>query len=144
MNVEFTDRYGGHHPSWLRMCHGHCEGLSVYPVYDRDSDERTSRDRADPTHGPTEVERRAVQQQIATHGRQDDGWYFIRCEACSGSGRVPWHITVMRIPRWIDRGLRFCWQMRPSSGHHPQEWSWWRKAWVVFYCAFLCDLGYKP
>ena len=32
MQVEFTDRYGGHAPSWLRGCHGDCEAMGWVPL----------------------------------------------------------------------------------------------------------------
>lgn len=31
MNVEFTDRYDGEPPSWLRSCHGECEATGWVP-----------------------------------------------------------------------------------------------------------------
>lgn len=31
MQIEFTDRYGGNPPSWLRGCHGPCEAMGYYP-----------------------------------------------------------------------------------------------------------------
>lgn len=30
-SIEFTDRYGGRAPSWLRSCHGDCEATGVVP-----------------------------------------------------------------------------------------------------------------
>jgi len=31
MDVEYTDRYGGHAPKWLTACHGPCEALGWLP-----------------------------------------------------------------------------------------------------------------
>ena len=32
MAIEFTDRYGGNPPSWLRGCHDDCEAMGYVPV----------------------------------------------------------------------------------------------------------------
>lgn len=92
-DVEFTDRYGGNIPSWLRGCHGDCEAMGVVPVKRGDSREPwatlwAQAERAEPS---------------------DDGWHFVRCPSCHGSGRVSWFMSVLRIPRWLYRASRMAW-----------------------------------
>jgi hypothetical protein len=130
MSVEFTNRYGGRPPSWLLSCHGPCEAMGFYPV------------RAD-DHQLTAVETSQIAHRIAEGRVEDDGWYFLRCPACRGTGRVSWLVTVGRVPRWTWRGLRFMWDCRRSEWHPPQ-WGIARRVWTLFKVAFLCDLGVRP
>ena len=114
MNIEFTDRYSGHPPSWLRFCRGQCEGMGWYP------------------------------ERIATTGIVDDDYGFVKCPICHGTGRCSWTQTMLRIPQWIGRGIGWCWSCGPSStmwSGHPA--SYLRRAWLTFKIAFLCDLGCK-
>ncbi len=74
---EFTDRYGGQPgPDPATMCQGPCEGLGVYPQSINSLDDASAHERA-------EVAR------VLAGGQQDlsDGYAFIRCEACGGTGR---------------------------------------------------------
>lgn len=145
MNVEFTSRYGSRPPSRLRTCHGHCEGLGCYPVYHEASATKTPPDGCRPTDSRlTAYQDRQVQRAILEGRPQADGWYFIRCAACGGSGRVSWFVTLTRVPQWLYRGARCCWEFRPSSGVHLPEWGWWYRCWIAFKIAFLCDLGVRP
>ncbi len=139
LNVEFTDRYDGQLPSWLRLCR-HCEGMGAYPVKVLNGDWRGGFHREE----LTSYQSNAVHRWIETHGAEADDWYFIRCEMCHGTRHISWGVTLTRIPRWIWRGGVFMWDMRPSRAVHPPEWSWGRKVWTVFKCAFLCDLGVRP
>lgn len=84
-----------------------------------------------------------VKARIDAGQRQADGLYFLRCPECHGSGRVSWWVTLARIPLWIVRGVRTCWELRPSQPMHCPEWSWGRRAWIAFKVAFLCDLGWR-
>ena len=79
--IEFTDRYGGNPPSWLRGCFGECEATGIYP-----EPKTRGKDGTIP---------------IGTE------WEFITCKRCNGSGRCSWFETVARIPKWIVRGIRF-------------------------------------
>lgn len=145
----FTDRYGGRPPSWLRGCFGECEATGYYPVKAHPADPPKPEDvvtsYADvAVHKLTERELLVVKGRIARGERQPDGWYFLLCPKCGGTGRVPWLVTLARIPRWLWRGVRNMWEFRPSSaiwtGHHT---SWWRRAWLGFKVSFLCDLGWR-
>ena len=133
MNIEFTDRYGGNVPSWLRGCFGPCEAMGFYPVNDPEL-----------TVEPTDYERSQINERIAAGKIEPDGWYFIKCPECHGSGRCSWFTTIKRIPKWIWRGVYSFWQFRPSSpmwqGH---SFGTMRRWWVSFKVAFLADLGVR-
>lgn len=125
--IEFTDRYGGRTPSWLRGCHGPCEAMGCYPQHEGDAS-MTAHERA-------EVAR--LRAECPT----EDGWYFVRCPECDGSGRVSLARTLARIPRWLWRAARHFWEFRPSApvwqGH---SFGWARRLWVAFDVTVLCDL----
>lgn len=78
-DIEFTDRYGGGpYPDPKTMCTGQCEGLGFYPQQINSLDDASEYERA-------EVAR------VLSEGTQDtsDGWAFIRCEICGGTGKKP-------------------------------------------------------
>lgn len=78
MEHEFTDRYGGGpYPDPATMCKGQCEGLGCYP---QSLDDATI----------TDVERHRWQ---LAHDKPDahkdgpcDGYHFIKCPDCEGTG----------------------------------------------------------
>jgi hypothetical protein len=75
---EFASRYealGVPLPDPATMCRGGCQGTGVYPVR-----------RDFPT--PTAAELAAWEAAEAA-APADDGWHFIRCPACGGTGRKP-------------------------------------------------------
>lgn len=118
--IELTDRYGGNPPAWLRSCLV-CEAMGFSPEPCR-------------AHGGPSCPR------PEEHRRADfDGWHFLRCSACGGTGRVSWRASVARVPRWILEGLRFFDQMarpRYRAPHMTQA----EHIWLVFKCAFVYDL----
>ena len=76
MPIESTDRYealGIPQPDPATVCLGQCEGTGVYPQHQDDitmtPDEQTAWDAC-------EAENPA-----------DDGWHFISCSACGGTGK---------------------------------------------------------
>lgn len=143
MNVEFVDRYGeAGPPSWLRACFGQCEGTGRYPVFDPATPLRRGDCR--PKDDLTAYERRAIDLCKRRTGVEADGWYFILCPDCHGSGRVSWPRTFARIPSWLVRGVRTMYEFRPSAPMHVPEWSYGRRLWLAFKVAFLCDLGMRP
>lgn len=74
MEHEFTDRYGGGpYPDPATMCKGQCEGLGVYP---QTLDDRTI----------TEEERRRWQEAHDKDAHTCDGYHFIKCPDCDGTG----------------------------------------------------------
>jgi hypothetical protein len=131
--IEFTDRYGGHSPSWLRTCNGQCEAMGSYPVeYTQDTNDLTPQELA------------AVKQHIAVHGKSEDNYYFIKCSECNGTGNVSMWTTLSRVPTWIVRGFQILHNIRPSSEYwqgHPASYV--QKLWVNFKVAFLADLGVR-
>jgi hypothetical protein len=142
MNIEFTSRYGpAGPPSWLRGCHGACEAMGFYPVKCEGGidDVRAAFGRGE----LTAIQARAIAQRLAEGRVETDGWYFLPCDLCSATGRCSWLTTCRRVPRWIWRGMRTCWEFGPSSSVHCPDWSWSRRMWIAFKVAFLADLGVK-
>lgn len=89
----------------------------------------------------TPAERTRV-EAVIREGEQDtsDGWMFIVCSDCEGTGRVSWWRTIGRIPRWLWKGARFCVEAHPWAPIHNPATPDARRAWLTFKCAFLCDL----
>jgi hypothetical protein len=72
--MEFTDRYqalGMPYPDPATMCAGDCEGTGVVPIK---GDER------DPTY-------RKLWQEAEAKAPADDGWHFVKCPECGGTGK---------------------------------------------------------
>jgi len=141
-HVEFTDRYGGHPPSWLRCCFGECEATGYYPVH---AHTPLPNDRAAlavvANRALTKYERRRIEHRQEIGQTSPDGWYFLMCPDCKGTGRCSWFTTLSRIPRWLWRGVCFMWYNGPSSPQwsgHPSSWA--QRVWLNFQCAFLADL----
>lgn len=80
-DFEFTDRYGGNHPDPATMCPGDCEGMGCYPVEGEATDLTA--------HEQAEVNRIKIEQGISV-----DGWYFVRCPDCNGTGKRPTEATA--------------------------------------------------
>lgn len=74
--MEFTDRYkalGIPYPDPQTMCAGQCEGLGIYPV-----------------HFDDKAEFRRWHEAHAQSGEHNcDGWHFIKCPDCLGTGKRP-------------------------------------------------------
>jgi hypothetical protein len=150
IQVEFTDRYGGNAPSWLRGCF-ECEAMGSYPVKAHGQlteAEATNQklvvwdDHNDYRRALSAYEDAAVQRRIVRHGLEADGWYFIPCRICSGTGRASWLRTLTRIPRWLWKGVPFTFIHAPRASSHMSYWS---AAWLGFKCAYLVDLNlWKP
>jgi hypothetical protein len=88
--VTFTDRYevlGIKRPNLLTMCRGHCEATGVVPVYMPEGDTRLS-----PLAVLEENERHPdliLAWRTAEAERPSyDGWHFVRCPDCKGTGRT--------------------------------------------------------
>lgn len=122
MELEFTDRYGGNPPSWLRGCFD-CEAMGFYP----------------------EPPKEAVNSDGTIQIDYPGEWEFVKCPDCNGTGRVSWLSTIARIPRWIWKGIGlmrdagFNWEMKAPWMSKQQHFL------LVCKCAFLSDLGlWKP
>lgn len=84
-DYEFTDRYealGVPYPDPQTMCKGQCDGLGFYPQGLNDP-------------GISDAERvlwQAAHDAPNAHegdGGKCDGWHFIQCAECGGSGKRP-------------------------------------------------------
>jgi hypothetical protein len=76
MEIEFTDRYqalGIPRPNPKTVCKGGCEGTGWIPV--KAGDKRMT----------TEMRRRWIEAE--KESPSDDGWHFIKCPTCEGTGK---------------------------------------------------------
>ena len=137
MGMELTSRYGAAGPpSWLRACHGECEGMGRYPIEIRSPGAYVG-------ISNYQVLEWLDAHMVAGHGvawsqecdgwqwlPECDGWHFIKCEDCRGAGRVSRLRAFLRIPYWFVRG---CF-------HIAQTWS--RQGDIVpLRLAIWCCLG---
>jgi hypothetical protein len=145
IDIEYTDRYGGHAPSWLRACHDDCEATGHVPVEGPSesgpgyaawmgAEVIASRYRA--------AWREAHSAAITgdpMHEATCDGWHFVICPACHGNGTVSRWRSLARVPRWIWRGARIL----VVNEHMRAPWTslraWW---WLKIKTAYLYDLGW--
>jgi hypothetical protein len=117
MNMQFTDRYdalGIRPPSTLTVCRGLCEGTGVVPVR-----------RPDPAVPATEHDLRliALWGQAETAEPDDDGWHFVTCPDCAGSGRQRGNrlrVILRNLPRVLRQKARF-------ARHHLLSTHSWRR-----------------
>ncbi len=123
MNVEFTDRYGGRAPAWIRGCHGQCKAMGFYPTKDRSQWPEGTR----PPGAPEE------------DGTPDDGWRFVTCRKCNGTGHVSWFRSIARIPLWIWKGIRFA-RVALDAKVNPPEWTFRKRFACWLWCSFGSDL----
>ena len=132
-DIVFTDRYGGNPPSLLTVCPGQCEGMGCYPSND-------------PSEWP---EGTRLPGTPEPDGTPDDGWRFIRCEECGGTGRVSMWRGLTRLPREWRRGaafIRTSWNFYDGE-YEPDEWphAWKMKHrpmyrfWHLFKIAYVDD-----
>ncbi len=109
--IEFTDRYqalGIPYPDPETMCHGQCEGTGFYPIFEQRNGEKHG---VHPTKENTAFEKVAWREchreghglwQRIKHAwefknlsilkdsaRNCDGWHFIKCLDCGGTGKGP-------------------------------------------------------
>lgn len=74
--IEFVDRYsalGMPRPEPGTVCEGDCEGTGYVPI---------SADEPDPVY-------RKLWQEAEDKESADDGWHFVRCPTCGGTGKRP-------------------------------------------------------
>lgn len=72
--IEFTDRYqalGIPYPKLETMCLGQCEGTGFVPVMANDEDETF----------------RSLWREAEEKSPSDDGWHFVKCPDCNGTGK---------------------------------------------------------
>jgi hypothetical protein len=76
MKMEFTDRYqalGIPYPDPEAMCPDQCEGTGVVPIASDDMEEPW----------------RALWLAAEAKQKADDGWHFVTCPSCGGTGKKP-------------------------------------------------------
>jgi hypothetical protein len=123
MDIEFTDRYGGNPPAWIRGCHGDCDSMGFYPTQDQ-------------SEWPTDARQFGTPEE---DGTPDDGWRFVKCRECNGTGRVSWLVSVARIPRWIWKGIRFA-QQAMGKDQVPPEYTFADRLKLWLWCSYGADL----
>lgn len=136
--IEFTDRYGSDGPpSWLRGCLSGCDATGHVPIYKEKSG--TVLDLVFSRKNMKKVYDQ-LWEEAEKEKPTDDGWHFVCCPACQGTGLVSWFETMKRIPRWIVRGVSFMIHAPNMNGKLT-----FADIWLKFKCAFLSDLGlWKP
>lgn len=121
--IEFTDRYGGNLPSMITGCR-RCEAMGCFPTTDQGVWPADA-----PPPGTPEPD-----------GTPDDGWRFVRCNGCGGTGRVPLRVGLRRVPSLWAGGARFVWDTRTFGvppGRRRLAWFWVRVKIAFFYDWFL-------
>lgn len=87
MDITWTDRYEALRmplPDPETMCEGQCEGTGVFPVYHHSGDSLKGGCRPE---SETNAQLLALWQEAENENPADDGWHFIKCPDCDGSGR---------------------------------------------------------
>lgn len=90
--VEFMDRYkamGIPYPKKETMCLGQCEGTGLVPIYGKNYiDPRTNTVRPADDLGPSsqDEEYQRLWDEAEKDHPTDDGWHFIKCIDCGGTG----------------------------------------------------------
>lgn len=90
---NFTDRYkilGIPYPDKNTMCNGKCEGIGFYPhkscynymfIDQPNEEEIIEQSRWDKEH------KKAILKSFGLHWFLCDGWHFIKCPICNGTGK---------------------------------------------------------
>lgn len=82
--MEFTDRYqalGIPYPDESKMCKGGCEGIGVYPQFFAF---KKFKNRMYAYPSDTSM---TLEEEKRWHRFKCDGWHFIECPDCGGTGR---------------------------------------------------------
>lgn len=99
MNIQFTDRYealGMHPPSLLTVCRGQCEGVGVVPVKVCKPEDETD---------PALI---ALWNQAEAESHATDGWHFVTCPQCHGTGKRQGRFPRLRnLPNLVRGRWRF-------------------------------------
>lgn len=126
LNVEFTDRYNGNDPWWLTACHGDCEAMGYIPVYlSRPEVEQIWDNRGKIYPSTIEKDPELIKRWWTAERDHpsDDGYHFVRCPQCEGTGKVQWYISLTRIPKWIIRGFKFVWNAIIDRKIYKSPWT---------------------
>ena len=112
-DVEFVDRYGPKGPpSLLVGCRGPCEAMGIVPVYGDVSESRSGR-------AVIEPERDSILRKLWSEAEakepSEDGWHFVTCPDCGGTGRSRGWKRVTAVGFWLGRKIHF-------ARHHVFVW----------------------
>jgi len=89
--IEFTDRYsalGIKRPNLLTMCRAHCEATGYVPVFLAEGSARTETPSAILMEDEQDPRLVAAWQEAEQAHPTDDGWHFVTCPDCKGTGRT--------------------------------------------------------
>jgi len=100
MSIEFTDRYqalGIPYPEVSTMCRGHCEGTGFYPEQDSTNPLWQSEHAKSHTlkaavkvlwqHKELWFWKSVLREVITGKYFKCDGWHFVKCPDCNGTGK---------------------------------------------------------
>jgi hypothetical protein len=92
VNDAYADRYtalGITPPPPSKVCRGQCEGTGWVPVYLAKGDRRFVIGQPDWLVSDDETDPELVErwEQAEAERRADDGWHFVKCPTCDGTGR---------------------------------------------------------
>ena len=85
VTINVTDRYraaGIPYPDPKTMCKGQCEGMGVVPI---------GRDEQDPRW-------KALWDEAEADSPSDDGWHFVTCPECGGTGKDKAMTPEIKMP----------------------------------------------
>jgi len=88
--IEITDRYqalGISYPDPETVCQGQCEGTGCVPVYVSRGDRRKGATHSRPDD-ETDKALRALWFAADEKDRSKDGWHFVECPDCGGTGKL--------------------------------------------------------
>jgi hypothetical protein len=133
IEVEFTDRYGGRKPPW-HYCRGGCEAMGAVPVKlptTRFVVDTEAEDGLGEVHAVAEDDHRLLALALAAHERGDghepdgtcDGWHFIMCPDCGGSGEISKLRALRYLPGKFWRTLGFVWSHGVRGYSRPPWWT---------------------
>lgn len=94
MKIELTDRYhalGIPYPDPQTMCKGQCEGIGYYPVKENEVEnvyevKMWSREHEKTCNNIRWRIKRLFTKYWRDAFRECDGWHFIKCPDCNGTG----------------------------------------------------------
>ena len=110
--MQFTDRYealGIDPPSLLTVCRGQCEGTGRIPVFMNTPTLAASRP-ADWIGCQDETDRKlvALWHEAEATEPTDDGWHFVTCPQCNGTGKRQGHFPrLSNLPNALYARWRF-------------------------------------
>ena len=87
---QFTSRYealGIPLPDPATICQGHCEGTGVFPVYMSKGDTRPKTPTSTLGEDETDPDLIALWEDAEEREPQSDGWHFVQCPDCNGTGK---------------------------------------------------------